>query len=84
MSTCDTCPLREWCYERRGICKSYIDYAERVERTKKDIERINQSKSNETSEAEVAADKASGHRLRQNELYPQYPDGERAAEGRTR
>lgn len=40
---CDTCPLREGCIERRGICRDYILYMERVERTRKQIEKLNET-----------------------------------------
>ena len=43
MSTCDTCPLREGCIERRGICRDYILYMERVERVQKEIEKLNET-----------------------------------------
>ena len=39
--TCEECPLRERCYERRGICRDYILYQERVERTRRQIEQLN-------------------------------------------
>lgn len=39
--TCEECPLRERCYERRGICLDCIRYMERVERTRKQIEQLN-------------------------------------------
>ena len=42
MSTCDTCPLRDGCIERRGICRDYILYQERVERIQKEIEKLNE------------------------------------------
>ena len=51
MSTCDTCPLREGCYERRGICRDYILYMERVERVQKEIEKLNET---EKALAEIA------------------------------
>ena len=41
MSTCDTCPLRNGCFEKRGLCRDYILYMERVERTRKQIEKLN-------------------------------------------
>lgn len=44
MSTCDTCPLRDGCIERRGICRDYILYQERVERIQKQIEKLNETK----------------------------------------
>lgn len=44
MSTCDTCPLRDGCIERRGICRDYILYMERVERVQKEIEKLNETK----------------------------------------
>lgn len=43
MSTCDTCPLREGCIERRGLCRDYILYMERVERIQKEIEKLNET-----------------------------------------
>ena len=43
MSTCDTCPLRDGCIERRGICRDYILYQERVERIQKQIEKLNET-----------------------------------------
>ena len=39
---CEECPLRERCYERRGICRDYILYMERVERTRRKIEQLNE------------------------------------------
>ena len=44
MSTCEQCPLREGCIERRGICRDYILYQERVERVQKEIEKLNETK----------------------------------------
>ena len=43
MSTCEQCPLRDGCIERRGICRDYILYMERVERIKKQIEQLNEN-----------------------------------------
>ena len=42
--TCEECPLRERCYERRGICLDCIRYMERVERIRKQIEKLNETK----------------------------------------
>ena len=42
MSTCESCPLRDGCIERRGICRDYILYMERVERVQKEIEKLNE------------------------------------------
>ena len=39
--TCEECPLRERCYERRGICLDCIRYMESIERTRKQIEKLN-------------------------------------------
>jgi len=39
--TCEECPLRERCYERRGICLDCIRYMERVERIRNQIEKLN-------------------------------------------
>ncbi len=44
MTTCDTCPLRDGCIERRGVCRDYILYMERVERIQKEIEKLNETK----------------------------------------
>lgn len=57
--TCVDCPFYLRCMERRGLCRTFYQYRERVERTKQDIERINQSQgeSRETSEAQIAANK---------------------------
>lgn len=41
--TCDECPLREGCIERRGICHDYVRYMERVERTRRQIEQLNEN-----------------------------------------
>lgn len=41
--TCEECPLRERCYERRGICLDCIRYMERIERTRKQIEQLNEN-----------------------------------------
>ena len=43
MSICDECPLRNGCFERRGLCRDYILYMERVERTRKQIEQLNEN-----------------------------------------
>ena len=43
MSTCDTCPLRNGCFERRGLCRDFILYMERVERTRRKIEQLNEN-----------------------------------------
>ena len=40
MSTCEQCPLRDGC---RGICRDYILYMERVERIRKQIEKLNET-----------------------------------------
>jgi len=42
-NACDTCPLRDGCIERRGICRDYILYMERVERVQKEIEKLNET-----------------------------------------
>ena len=51
MSTCESCPLQEGCYEKRGLCRDYILYMERVERVQKEIEKLNETK---TPLAEIA------------------------------
>ena len=43
MSICEQCPLRDGCIERRGICRDYILYMERVERVQKEIEKLNEN-----------------------------------------
>lgn len=57
MSTCDTCPLRNGCFERRGLCRDYILYMERVERTRKQIESLNNANQTTPAEGTVPADK---------------------------
>lgn len=41
--TCEECPLRERCIERRGLCRDYILYMERVEEVRKKIEQLNEN-----------------------------------------
>ena len=48
---CEECPLAERCIERRGLCRDYIRYMERVERVQKEIEKLNET---EKAPAEVA------------------------------
>ena len=43
-SICDTCPLREGCSERIGLCNAYLQYQKRVERIRKQIEKLNETK----------------------------------------
>lgn len=40
--TCEECPLRERCYERRGICLDCIRYMERIEEARRKIEQLNE------------------------------------------
>ena len=40
---CEECPLRERCIERRGLCRDYLQYMERVERIRKQIEKLNET-----------------------------------------
>ena len=54
--TCEECSLRERCYERRGICLDCIRYMERIERTRKQIEKLNEDQKTFTASA-VPADK---------------------------
>ena len=56
MSTCDTCPLRNGCFEKRGLCRDYILYMERVERTRKQIEKLNNENQTPPSVRTVPAD----------------------------
>ena len=56
MTTCDTCPLRDGCIERRGICRDYILYQERVERVQKEIEKLNETKE-ASAEGTISANK---------------------------
>lgn len=42
-SICDTCPLREGCSERIGLCNAYLQYQKRVERVQKEIEKLNEN-----------------------------------------
>ena len=39
---CEECPLRDGCIERRGLCRDYLQYMERVERTRRQIEQLNE------------------------------------------
>ena len=48
---CEECPLAERCIERRGLCRDYLQYMERVERTRRQIEQLNE---NNTAPAEIA------------------------------
>ena len=57
MSTCEQCPLRDGCYEKRGLCRDYILYMERVERTRRQIEQLNQN--NTASAGRSGSDKGS-------------------------
>ena len=43
-SICDTCPLREGCSERIGLCNAYLQYQKRVERIRNQIESLNENK----------------------------------------
>ena len=54
--TCEECPLRERCYERRGICLDYIRYMERIERTRKQIEKLNNENQTPPAVRTVPAD----------------------------
>ena len=54
--TCEECPLRERCYERRGICLDCIRYMERIERTRKQIEKLNNENQAPPSVRTVPAD----------------------------
>ena len=54
--TCEECPLRERCYERRGICLDCIRYMERIERIRKQIEKLNETEK-APSEIAVPTDK---------------------------
>ena len=44
MSTCESCPLQDGCYEKRGLCRDYILYMERVEKVREQIEKLNENK----------------------------------------
>ena len=56
MTTCENCPLRDGCIERRGICRDYILYMERIERTRKQIEKLNNENQAPPSVRTVPAD----------------------------
>ena len=43
MNPCDECPLREGCIERRGICRDFILYQERIEKVREQIEKLNET-----------------------------------------
>ncbi len=53
---CDECPLRERCIERRGLCRDYLQYMERVERIRKQIEKLNNENQAPPSVRTVPAD----------------------------
>ena len=55
MSTCESCPLQEGCYEKRGLCRDYILYMERVERVQKEIEKLNETEA-APAEGAISAD----------------------------
>ena len=55
--TCEECPLREGCIERRGLCRDYLQYMERVERTRKQIEQLNEDQ--KASAGRTGSDKGS-------------------------
>ena len=55
--TCEECPLRERCYERRGICLDCIRYMERVERIRKQIDELNNENQAPPAVRTVPADK---------------------------
>lgn len=55
--TCKECPLRERCYERRGICLDCLRYMERIERTRKQIAKLNNENQAPPSVRTVSADK---------------------------
>ena len=59
MTTCDTCPLREGCSERIGLCNAYLQYQKRVERIRKQIEKLNETKE---ASAEIAVPANEGGR----------------------
>jgi hypothetical protein len=40
---CDECPLRDGCYERIGLCNAYLQYQKRIERIRKQIEKLNET-----------------------------------------
>lgn len=56
MSTCESCPLQEGCYEKRGLCRDYILYMERVEKVREQIEKLNENNTTSAVRA-VPADK---------------------------
>ena len=59
MTTCEQCPLREGCIERRGICRDYILYQERIEGVKKEIEKLNETKET-SSEGTIPTNEGGG------------------------
>ena len=40
---CEECPLREGCSERIGLCNAYLQYQKRVEKVRKQIEKLNET-----------------------------------------
>lgn len=55
---CDTCPLREGCSERIGLCNAYLQYQKRVERVQKEIEKLNETEKAPAVRS-ISADKGS-------------------------
>ena len=55
--TCEECPLRERCYERRGSCLDCIRNMERIESTRKQIEKLNNENQTPPAVRTVPADK---------------------------
>ena len=55
--TCEDCPFYQGCIERRGLCRDYLKYMERVERTRKQIEQLNEN--NTASAGRTGADQSS-------------------------
>ena len=63
---CDECPIREGCIERRGLCRDYILYMERVERIRNQIESLNENKEKVTGRS--GADKGGIQEARARDL----------------
>ena len=57
MKTCDDCQASERCFERRGICKDFIDYKAVIRRAREGIELANKMRSIKTAETAPGTDK---------------------------
>lgn len=55
--TCDDCQASKRCFERRGICRDFVDYKAVIKRAKEDIEHANEMRSKKTTGPAPQTDK---------------------------